>query len=161
MFEFGWQTYVLLGGGLLFLILEVFFPSGGLLGIGAAVCLGSGAWTAYTHGDFSALMAYGASVVILAPITILLGFKILPHTPFAKVIMLTPDPGKQVATERGLETLLGQHGEALTDLRPSGIAMIGDRRVDVVTRGIHLESGDSICVVKVEGNRVVVEESAA
>jgi len=158
MFDFGWQTYALLGGGLLFVILEVFFPSGGLLGIGATICLGVGAWTAFEYGGgFSAVLKYGASVVVLAPITLVFAFKILPHTPFANAIILQPSGTPQVATELGLESLVGQRGRTITDLRPAGIALVADRRVDVVTRGVHLEAGDDVRIVKVEGNRVIVE----
>ena len=52
---------------------------------------------------------------------------------------------------------MGQRGAAVTPLRPAGIVMLRERRVDVVTRGEHLETGDPVVVVKVEGNRVIVE----
>ena len=52
--------------------------------------------------------------------------------------------------------LNGRDGQALTQLRPSGTALIDGRRVDVVTEGGIVERGSSIRVVHVEGNRVVV-----
>ena len=42
MLDFGWEAYALLGAGLLFVVLEMLFPSGGLLGLGAAICLALG-----------------------------------------------------------------------------------------------------------------------
>ncbi len=159
MFEFGWQTYALLGAGLLFVVFEVFFPSGGLLGIGAAICLVLGGYFSYQSGGVGPTITYGASVAILAPLTMLAAFAILPKTPFGRAIILSgPGIDQREATESGLGSLVGQTGSAITDLRPSGIAMLGDRRVDVVTRGSHLQAGDAIHVVKVEGNRVIVQK---
>lgn len=54
--------------------------------------------------------------------------------------------------------LLGVKGKALTDLRPSGTALINDERVDVVTEGSFISRGSSLTIVKVEGSRVVVRE---
>ena len=55
-----------------------------------------------------------------------------------------------------LEALLGAIGEALSDLRPAGVARFGDRRVDVVTEGEFIPRGTPVRVIKVEGPRVVV-----
>jgi membrane-bound serine protease (ClpP class) len=50
----------------------------------------------------------------------------------------------------------GRTGTAITLLRPSGIAVIDDRRYDVVTRGEFLEKGTPIRVVSAKGARIVV-----
>jgi membrane-bound serine protease (ClpP class) len=52
--------------------------------------------------------------------------------------------------------LLNKTGQALTLLRPSGMAMIDGKRVDVVTEGPPVEQGTPIKVVAIEGLRVVV-----
>lgn len=54
--------------------------------------------------------------------------------------------------------LVGQEGEAVSPLRPSGIAHLGDKRCDVVTRGEMIESGARIKVIEVSGNRIVVKQ---
>ncbi|MBI3968652.1 MAG: nodulation protein NfeD [Chloroflexi bacterium] len=53
-------------------------------------------------------------------------------------------------------TLVGAVGVAVSDLRPGGIARIGDRRVDVVTQGDYLSAGEPIEVIADEGYRRVV-----
>jgi membrane-bound serine protease (ClpP class) len=60
--------------------------------------------------------------------------------------------------ELGVERpdLLQQTGTALTQLRPSGTALINGKRVDVVTEGGLIEKGTPVKVVAVEGLRVVV-----
>lgn len=55
------------------------------------------------------------------------------------------------------ESLIGETGRALTELRPAGIAEIGGQRVDVVTEGEFIEEGATIEVTEAEGNRVVVK----
>lgn len=54
------------------------------------------------------------------------------------------------------ESLVGMEGVTLSMLRPSGMAQIGDRRVDVVTEGEFIPKGTKVKVIKVEGFRVVV-----
>ena len=59
-----------------------------------------------------------------------------------------------IGTER--PELVGQSGTALTQLRPSGTALLHGKRVDVVTEGGLIEKGADVKVVAVEGLRVVV-----
>ena len=48
-------------------------------------------------------------------------------------------------------------GVAVTSLLPSGKAKIRDRVYDVICDGDVIEKGDTIGVVEVAGNRIVVE----
>jgi membrane-bound serine protease (ClpP class) len=52
--------------------------------------------------------------------------------------------------------LLGKEGVTQTVMRPSGIALIDGKKVDVVTAGEGIEKGVRVTVTKVEGNRIVV-----
>jgi membrane-bound serine protease (ClpP class) len=65
------------------------------------------------------------------------------------------DPAKAKLVS-SLEHLDGQHGVALSDLRPAGVARFGKARVDVVTEGDFVARGTPIEVLRVEGNRVTV-----
>ena len=162
MLDFGWEAYALLGAGLLFVVLEMLFPSGGLLGLGAAICLALGGWYSWQAGGGKTLTTYGLGVVVLAPLLALVTFRILPYTPMGKRIILSgPTFQDRKGTQRNLQELVGRQGEAMTPLRPSGIALIDGQRVDVITRGSHLEAGDPVAVVHVEGNRVIVERTSA
>jgi membrane-bound serine protease (ClpP class) len=57
----------------------------------------------------------------------------------------------------GRQQLVGQRGEALTQLRPAGRARFGDDTVDVVTEGAFVERGARVEVLRVAGSRVVVQ----
>lgn len=63
---------------------------------------------------------------------------------------VSPDP----TTE---EALLGLEGVAHSDLRPSGTAYFGDRKLDVVTYGDYIPQQSPVRIVEVHGNRIVVE----
>ncbi len=67
------------------------------------------------------------------------------------------DAGFHVSTEN-LTSLLGKQGFAITKLRPAGIALINDEKIDVMAEGNLIEKDRPIEVIKVEGNRVVVRE---
>lgn len=55
--------------------------------------------------------------------------------------------------------LVGETGEALTPLHPSGVASFKGKRYDVVTEGGLIEKNVQISVVKTEGARIVVRKS--
>jgi membrane-bound serine protease (ClpP class) len=52
---------------------------------------------------------------------------------------------------------IGQAGQVVVELRPTGRALIEGRVVDVVSPGAWVERGRSVKVVEVSGNRIVVE----
>ncbi len=62
--------------------------------------------------------------------------------------------GYVAAPTRG--DLVGLSGTAVTDLRPSGAAVIGDERVDVVTEGEYVAAGAPVTVLRSDGYRHIV-----
>ncbi|MGA1524756.1 MAG: NfeD family protein, partial [Planctomycetota bacterium] len=140
---------------------EIFFISGGLLSVGAAVSLVSATFLAFTQhsqgmGFFVLLME-----AIGVPLAMAFAFRILPKTPMGKKLLLEAPTLEEVsgaAQAAGLVELLGKSGRTESMLRPGGFARIDDHRVDVVTRGELIEPGVEIHVIQVDGNRVVVAE---
>lgn len=59
------------------------------------------------------------------------------------------------------EVKSGMKGTAVTDLRPSGIANIEGQRIDVMTQGDYIKSGEAIEVMSVFGSRIVVKKPGA
>lgn len=78
----------------------------------------------------------------------------LPSIPLLGRLVL--DPGKggpgAAAAAAAEESLMGRTGEAITDLRPAGTALIGGRRVDVVTEGEYIERNAAVRVIALHGN---------
>jgi membrane-bound serine protease (ClpP class) len=54
--------------------------------------------------------------------------------------------------------LVGQRGVAATTLRPAGVGIFGDERIDVVSEGPWIEEGSVIEILQSEGYRHVVRE---
>jgi membrane-bound serine protease (ClpP class) len=165
MFSFGPIGLGLLLAGVTVIGLEVLIPSAGLLMLTALLLLSGGGWFAAREGGTDALIGYSISALVLSPLSALFSLKLLPHTPMGRRMILKGPgsggpAGERRATEEGLDSLIGVRGTAATALRPVGVATLGGRRVDVVTRGLHVAAGAALQVVKVEGNRVIVEATA-
>jgi membrane-bound ClpP family serine protease len=82
-----------------------------------------------------------------------------PDSKMAKQMILSQEArsenGFRAAGEK-FATLLGERGVAASPLRPSGVAIIGGKRVPVVTDGEFIPSGSTVEIVTVKGARVVV-----
>jgi membrane-bound serine protease (ClpP class) len=162
MFDLGWQAWALLGAGLVVVAVEVFSASSGLFTLLAILFFVGGGWLAWQKGGSPAVGGFVACVLVLSPVVLFGSLKVLPRTPFGRRMILARPVGTTAsAAEEGLAMLVGQQGRTETPLRPVGIANFGERRVDVVTRGKHLPAGAAVRVLKVEGNRVVVEGVAS
>ena len=99
--------------------------------------------------------------LVLVPVCLISALTMLPKTRWGKRLTLRtsqkPDQG-YVAQRSEEDDLLGETGEALSMLRPSGEARIAGRRYDVMTEGEMIRKGAAIEVRRVEGNRIVVRE---
>jgi len=98
----------------------------------------------------------GVDIVII-PVMIIIGIKILSESKLTLKLRLSKQDGV-VSQEQGIETFINMEGKAVTDLRPAGIAMIGSKRLDVVTDAEYIDAGTPVVVTNVTGNRIVVEK---
>ena len=95
-------------------------------------------------------------------IALILLFKMVTKTKFWTKLT---SPGVEsqeegYSTSIGLEDMVGKIGIATSDLRPSGWALLGDRKIFVVTEGEFVDKDQSIKILSVDGNRVVVRVNA-
>ncbi len=144
----------LTGGGFVLLLTEMFLP-GGVLGVLGTLALLAAVVVGYVQ--FGALS--GTALLAGISIATLAGFcgwmAIFPATAVGRRLTLGRSlvPGD---TLPGSAALVGIEGVALTPLRPSGKALLADRRVDVVAEGDFIEIHAPVIVVAREGARVVV-----
>ena len=146
-------SFLFIGGGMIFLFLEVFVPSGGILGI---LSLGSTAFGIY--GLFyqgRPFLGFGAIVgtAFLTYLGIRFGLKRFHFSG-----SLPPETSSSVDEKIG--NLLGKEGVTYTPLRPAGVAIIDGKKVDVVTPGHFIEQNVAVRVIDNSGNRVVVREKS-
>ena len=142
----------LLIAGVVLLILETVLP-GAIAGILGGICLLAGIVLGYSEFGLRTgnLILLGVIVGLIAGFA--LWVKYFPESPMGRVFISKGVVG-DIGTERA--DLLNQTGTALTNLRPSGMALINGKRVDVVTEGGMIDRGTAIKVVAVEGMRIVV-----
>jgi membrane-bound serine protease (ClpP class) len=144
--------------GVVLLVIEVFVSSFGILGIAGIACLFSGVVLA-AYNTKQAALSLGLACLVAAVI-VGIAIRYFGHKGVWNRFVLK----EQLSTEKGyisnpdMSYLLGQKGTALTPLRPAGAAMIGDQRIDVVTRGEFIDRNRPIAVIQIEGTRVVVKE---
>ena len=146
--------------GLLFLVLEFFIPSAGILAALCAICL-----VAAVILGFSAGPATGISIVlaigVLVPLSASAAVRWWPDTPFGKLMLVQrPRTSDDVLPEtveyRGLKGLIGLRGQARNLMLPSGAVLIDGKTYDAVSEGVAIEAGAPIVVVAVSTQRLVV-----
>ncbi|MYA72860.1 nodulation protein NfeD [Candidatus Poribacteria bacterium] len=151
----------LIGVGLI--VLEIFvIPGFGVAGIlGIIMMLGSVFFVFDQVHEFSTAVLWLSISVILTSALVILAAFFLPETRlfqrFALSTVMDTEMGYHSSSTEDFQAYLGQSGTALTPLRPSGTARIGDKRVDVVTVGDFISQNSSVKVVEVEGPKVFVE----
>ncbi|HWN97381.1 MAG TPA: NfeD family protein, partial [Methylomirabilota bacterium] len=138
--------------GAILLVLETFLP-GMIAGILGLFCLAAGVIQSFSTFGPKIGSYVLAGVIVGLMLGTVIWVKYFPQTRMARVFTSNRTVG-DIGTER--PELLNQTGAALTPLRPSGTALIGGHRIDVVTEGALIERNTPIKVVAVEGMRVVV-----
>ena len=144
-------SFVLLGIGMALIFLEVFIPSGGIIGVVAIFLMGLGVF-GFFHQDrhlAGLLSAAGCLVFVISM------FLYMIRRVSLKGVQ---DPESFTSIDRGIAEVEGKSGVTKSVLRPAGVALINGRRIDVVASGGFIEKGRPIKVVETSGNRVVVKE---
>ena len=154
--------------GVVFLLLEIFvIPGFGIFGILGIIFIMAGLFLGLIS-DFplvdSNMMSVAiiqlAGAFVLSGLAIFILLKFLPRTEMFNKLILKKNIDEQsgyVAVEK-VKNLIGKTGKALTDLRPSGTAIIDEKRIDVVTSGEYIKRGTNVIVILEEGSKVVVEK---
>lgn len=133
---------------LVLVFLEALIPSFGLLTIAAVTCAVGAVVVAFQVGTTTGAV-FLAATVLLMPVAVYYGLRLLRHT---ALVTEPPSAGGQSVPAFAP----GTSGVSVSVLRPSGAAMIGGKKVSVVTQGEMVEKNSKIEVVRCEGNRVVV-----
>ncbi len=178
-----WVEVVLFAVGILLLLVEIFvLPGFGLAGFAGVICIIAGlfgmliknppdrlpwprdaiAWSDFTWGVMGLSLGFAGFLVVAWLLS-----KYLPRIQFLSGLILVP-----VATGQGGERAVsmttlpesqvtgvrvGDAGEVVSILRPTGKARFGDAMVDVVAEAKFLDKGTKVEIIEIHGNRVVVK----
>lgn len=155
----GYETLIIFVIGLILLIAELFVPGGIIGSIGGALMIVSllFAGESVTHMAYSIIIAMFIAVVGMVIIMRIFGKKL--HV-FNKLVLkdaTTTEEG-YVSNENRLD-LIGQTGVTQTAMRPAGVIVVDNERIDAVTEGSFIDKDKQIVIIKVEGSRIVVREA--
>ena len=150
---------LLLGLGLGLALLEIFFPSAGILAfLSASALLGAvllGFKTSPTMG-----LIVTSAVVVGVPSMIAFGFRWWPHTYVGRKVLLDAPRAEDVLPDepqrRQLKSLVGRVGRAKCRMLPSGVVSVDGQTLDATSEGMVIEAGQTVRVLKIEANRLVV-----
>lgn len=143
--------------GVVVIIAEIILPSGGLLSLLAAGVLGYSLYYVFNSISTQAGFIFVAADIVLLPILLIIGIKLLAKSPVTLRKNLSSEDGVSSQSPE-LEQYAGQEGVAISNLRPSGTALISGKRVDVVSRGEYIDKDSKIIVSSVKGNQIIVSE---
>jgi membrane-bound serine protease (ClpP class) len=153
-----WSVVLLaLGAGLV--VLEVFFPSAGILGFLAACAILGSIIFGFKQGALFGFAVLAVAIVGL-PALLVLAFKYWPRTAMGRrVLLLSPssedvlpvDPEKEL-----LKNHIGKVAVAKCKMLPGGAITLEGRTIDAVSEGMPVAAGQKVRIIEVRGNRVVV-----
>ncbi len=149
---------VLLGVAVVLLVAELLLPSAGIL-TGLAVVATVAALVLLWQYDTKAGLVGTIIVVVLIPFAVGAMLHFAPRTPIARWMGLTSEPSANTAVHEPL-SLVDHTGVALTDLRPVGICLIDDQRIECISEAGLIQRGQPVRVTAVEGFEVRVRHDA-
>jgi membrane-bound serine protease (ClpP class) len=140
---------------------ELFIPSGGLIGFLSVCCMIGGLislfWVNTTLGVVATIIT-----LIVTPFAVGLGLKIIPNTPIGRRLTLHHvQKANATVYESKRDTddgraLVGKTGVALSELRPAGTCRIDGQRLDCMAETGLILPGTAVRVTRVGGMEIKV-----
>ena len=159
--------------GIVLIAVEILFiPGFGIAGIPGIILILIGATLSFqdftiprTPYDVDLLIMNIFTVMcslIGSGIAIFLMFKFMPGMPLFNRLVLTTSETTQSgfvipSQPAGGSDLTGAKGMALTALHPTGKIEVNNNTLDVVTDGEFIEKGQTVEIIEIRGNRIVVK----
>ena len=144
--------------GMILIVVEMIVPGFGAAGVSGGIALIAGlviGSNSLTGAMFSLLI-----IVVLLAIIATLIFKSALKGRLSRSPVVLNTAIEAGSTERANEEirhLLGKTGKTVTALRPSGIALIEGKRVDVSSEAEFIDKDREIEVVSIDGMKVLVK----
>ncbi len=178
-----WVEVVLFAIGILLLLVEIFvLPGFGIAGFSGVICIIAGvfgmliknppdrlpwpqteiAWSDFTWGVVGLSLGFAGFILLAWLLS-----KYLPRLQFLSGLILVPASAGRggempvsitTAPDSGTTGVtVGDTGEVLSVLRPTGKVKFGDSIVDVIAEAEILDKGRKVEIIEIHGNRVVVK----
>ena len=152
--------------GIILIIMEVLLiPGFGVAGISGGILI---LWSIFEMllGEYPNPSDYqnaylglsiGAVGLIIGGIVI---FKAITKSEFySRIIEFKPQRKEDGYTiSKGYEKFIGDIGDTVTDLRPSGKILLNEKTYQAMSTGEYIESGEKVIVVKIDENQLIVKK---
>lgn len=160
-----WAVLLMLGA-LVLLTLELFLPSGGMLGVAAALAAIASVGCFFAQSvalGFAALLG----LAVVTPVLLGVGLKVWPHTPVGRRLVLGGEGSAEAERVRAQAEpagaagvpAVGDRGESVTPLRRVGTCRLNGRRVECLAESGTIDAGKPVVVSRVSGHEVFVREA--
>ena len=128
--------------GIVAIIAELILP-GGIIGLIGGVCLIAAVIMTFVEfGPVAGVIAL-AALLVLGFMTLSLWMKHFHKLPVTRKFVLNEASGK-TSDKADLASLLGKTGKTVTDLTPSGFALIDEQKLDVMTATASIPKGTMV-----------------
>lgn len=152
-------TFVLAALGVVMLVGEFYFPTGGFFLVSAAVLFVAAVAVILGWGTRTEAIIAVTAFVVGGPViawvmvkawkSMALKSGLDPKRAGGTVAQAIPELSE-------LDSLLGQVGRTATPMRPAGVVLFDGRRTDAQTEGVMLDPGVQVQCVSVKAGRVIV-----
>jgi membrane-bound serine protease (ClpP class) len=162
----GWEDLLIFGAGVVLLLIEILVIPGmgifGFLGLGGIV---AGLYMSML-GSFPTAQDLGQAGGVIATtmlIILVTTWALVRHLPkstrlFRSGVFLAHSTDREEGYQATLARpeLVGTVGQAITDLRPAGVGLFGEERIDIVSDSEWIGEGTRVEIIADEGYRHVV-----
>ena len=150
--------YFLLVVAIGLLVLEVFIPSGGVLGAISGIAFITSVIAAFVSGGLELGTYFLLGISILIPAMIYVSLLLWPKTPIGKRILNQPQSADQILPPALAERQrwLGRQATAVSPMLPSGAIRVDGQTMDAISDGVPIDKGTIVEVIAIRGNYLVV-----
>jgi len=141
--------------------LEVFTPSFGLLTCLGVIFVVGSVIMAFKSSPTMGFVMFTANFALF-PLVLWTAVRFLRDSKLTHTDVIRPGPVREARPRSGTDRRsewVGRTGRAVTPLRPAGVALFGDDRIEVLADGTFVEAGQRVQVVRLNGKYIVVERA--
>lgn len=152
----GLLEVLLFVGGLFLIVVELSVPGVGISGITGVVMILASLVLAL-GGGIAAVNTIALGILGAIGVFLLIARKLPSSKLWSRVVLQNQENDQAgFVSAEDYSGLLGSEGVVAKQLHPSGIVVIDERQVDVVSEGQFVEAGTKVRVIQVTGNKIVV-----
>jgi membrane-bound ClpP family serine protease len=148
---------ILFIAGFVLIGIEMVVPGFSVPGISGIICLIIGIFLVSDTIVEGAIITIVILALLAAMLAIILGLFSKSKLKSPIILKDQQDKDKGFISSNDLQYLLGKHGVAITDLRPSGTGNFDGIEFDVISEGKYIAKDTKLVIYKVHGSKLIVK----